>query len=260
MGFKTSNLMDCTDRFQTCFSISRIAVIKFAKIGKLEVGVRWFLRWEVGGAPAPPLPHPPTPPFPFIPTPSSSSTLCLMDCSCLVGKVEISVQYNMQDFGIVIGKFFATHQLSLNAGVQNICTPLNEIESDIFCILFSNLWESETSVMYFIVGYYGCVGLIAALGDSAAFQWESPPENLQLETTNIDTASPIWNFENSRNLWIVIYFWYFDLKIPQQTNAVHIITTAFLRFWINVKSEFSAGYLIFAVMFTFGVNPWFENT
>ena len=71
-------------------SISRIAVIKFAKIGKLE-GVRWFLRWEVGGAPASPLPHPPTPPFPFIPTPSSSSTLCLMDCSWLVWKVKTSV-------------------------------------------------------------------------------------------------------------------------------------------------------------------------
>ena len=134
-----------------------------------QLGAGWSLL-------LPPLPHPPTPPFPFIPTPSSSSTLCLMDCSWLVWKVEISVQHNMQDFGFVIGKFLATHQLSLNAGVQNICTPLNEIESDIFCILFSNLWESETSVMYFIVGYYGCVGLIVALGDAAAFQWESPPE------------------------------------------------------------------------------------
>ena len=131
----------------------------------------------------------------------------------------------MQDFGIVLGKFLATNQLLLNAGVQNICTPLNEIEctqmkifrSEIFWILFSNLWESETSVMYFIVGYYGCVGLIAALGDSAAFQWESPPENLQLETTNIDTAVEIWNFENSHKRWIVIYFCIIDLKIPKQT-------------------------------------------
>ena len=84
----------------------------------------------------------------------------------------------MQDFGIVLGKFLATNQLLLNAGVQNICTPLNEIEctqmkifkSEIFWILLSNLSKSKTSVMYFIVGYYGCVGLIAALGDSAAFQ------------------------------------------------------------------------------------------
>ena len=52
----------------------------------------------------------------------------------------------MQDFGIVLGKFLATNQLLLNAGVQNICTPLNEIEcnqmkifkSEIFWILFSN--------------------------------------------------------------------------------------------------------------------------
>ena len=84
----------------------------------------------------------------------------------------------MQDFGFVIGKYLATHQLSLNVRVQNICTPSNKIDctqmkifkSEIFWILFSNLSESETSVMYFIVGYYGCVGLIAALGDSAAFQ------------------------------------------------------------------------------------------
>ena len=76
----------------------------------------------------------------------------------------------MQDFGIVLGKFLATHQLLLNAGVQNICTQMKIFKSEIFWILFSNLSESETSVMYFIVGYYGCVGLIAALGDSAAFQ------------------------------------------------------------------------------------------
>ena len=129
----------------------------------------------------------------------------------------------MQDFGIVIGKFLATHQLSLNAGVQNICTPLNEIESDIFCILFSNLWESETSVMYFIVGYYGRVSLIAALGDSAAFQWESPPGNLQLETTNIDRALEIWNFENSHNRWIIIYLCIIDLKRPKQNNMPNIL-------------------------------------
>ena len=129
----------------------------------------------------------------------------------------------MQDFGFVIGKFLATRQLSLNAGVQNICTPLNEIESDIFCILFSNLSESETSLMYFIVGYYGCVGLIAALGDSAAFQWESPPENLQLETTNIDRALEIWNFENSHNRWIIIYLSIIDLKRPKQNNMPNIL-------------------------------------
>ena len=137
----------------------------------------------------------------------------------------------MQDFGIVIGNFFATHQLTLNAGIQNICTPIYEIDctqmkifkSEIFWILFSNLWESETSVMYFIVGYYGRVGLIAALGDSAAFQWESPPENLQLETTNIDTALEIWNFENSHNRWIIIYLSIIDLKRPKQNNMPNIL-------------------------------------
>ena len=50
------------------------------------------------------------------------------------------------------------------------------------------IYESlERLVMYFIVAYYGCVGLIAALGEAGSISMRGGDgHNLQLETTNID--------------------------------------------------------------------------
>ena len=49
----------------------------------------------------------------------------------------------------------------------------------------------ESVVMYFIVAYYGCVGLIAALGEqrSISMRGETKSHNLQLKTTKIDKNS-----------------------------------------------------------------------
>ena len=50
-----------------------------------------------------------------------------------------------------------------------------------------------------------------------------------------------------------MHHWFEETQAKQY--AKYIITSPFVRFEVNVKGEFSAGYLIFALMFTFGVIP-----
>ena len=90
-----------------------------------------------------------------------------------------------------------------------------------YCKRYFLIYESlERLVMYFIVAYYGCVGLIAALGEPSSISMrETEPqfatENLkywlerhyylQLKTTNIDenlelVKRSVWNLK--LNNWI----------------------------------------------------------
>ena len=57
------------------------------------------------------------------------------------------------------------------------------------------IYESlERLVMYFIVAYYGCVGLIAPLGEPASISMrEKGRNNSRLKTTNIDLIDDIYN-------------------------------------------------------------------
>ena len=48
--------------------------------------------------------------------------------------------------------------------------------------------------MYFIVAYYGCVGLIAPLAEPASISMrEKGRNNSRLKTTNIDLIDDIYN-------------------------------------------------------------------
>ena len=48
--------------------------------------------------------------------------------------------------------------------------------------------------MYFIVAYYGCVGLIAPLAEQASISMrEKSRNNSRLKTTNIDLIDDIYN-------------------------------------------------------------------
>ena len=60
--------------------------------------------------------------------------------------------------------------------------------------------------MYFIVAYYGCVGLIAALGEAGSISMRGGDgHNLQLETTNIDMNSDLVERSKIYN-WTIEYF------------------------------------------------------
>ena len=60
--------------------------------------------------------------------------------------------------------------------------------------------------MYFIVAYYGCVGLIAALDEAGSISMRGGDgHNLQLKTTNIDKNPNLVDRSKFYN-WTIEYF------------------------------------------------------